>query len=259
MPKEKHQHTKAKKTPFQIPSELRPSRKHSLRHSENFGEVLVKFQSACTMSDAGQLREGGLGGKEAVNGPPSTEPDHEAKAEEAALLATALSDLRKRRDKPRKRLLAFSSVTGATRRMLNELGAIVTLFRDLKDIEKDVSAKYSEWLLVCGKNEADLEAEDNPLKPSVIDEEIEDVGKLVDKVEEAFKLVKQQYPEKQEVIDYLDFIDMAPIQLDLGRSQHQRSPSNSNVSEPAALGGGEEYLRAKIPILKRRLKIGSKL
>ena len=185
MPKEKHQQTKTKKTPYRVTSELNPSRRHSLRHAENFEEVLDKFQSVCTMSDAGQLREGGggLGGKEAVNGPPSIEPDHEAKAEEAALLATALSDLRKRRDKPRKRLLAFSSVTGATRRMLNELGAIVTLFRNLKDIEKDVSAKYSEWLLVCGKNEADLEAEDNPLKPSVIDEEIEDVGKLIDKVE----------------------------------------------------------------------------
>merc|ERR1719233_2282239 len=95
-----------------------------------------------------QQREdgGGLSGKDTVGGPPPKVPDHEATAQEAEVLATALSDLMERRDKPRKRLLAFSSVTGATRRMLNELGVIVSLYRELKDIEKDISAKYSEWL-----------------------------------------------------------------------------------------------------------------
>ena len=170
MPKEKHHQPKTKKTPYQASSDLKSSRKRSLRHADNFSEVLDKFQSACTMTDEEELRGGGggLDGKGTVGGPPPTVPDHEAIAEEAAALATALSDLRKRRDKPRKRLLAFSSVTGATRRMLNELGVIVSLFGELKDIEKDISAKYSEWLLVCGKNEDELEAENSPLKSPVL-------------------------------------------------------------------------------------------
>ena len=142
--------------------------------------------------------------------------------------------------------------------MVNELGVIVSLFTELKDIEREISEKYSEWLLVCGKSEAELEDADDPLKPSVMDTEIEDIGELLDKVVETFKKVKEQYPEKQEVLDYLDFLDTVPKQQDLGQKLNH-SPSGSVASESVALGRGEQYLKTKIPILIQEVENRFKL
>ena len=291
MPKQERHKDKSKRTPYQVdPEQKVTSRRASVRNAENFEEVLGKFESALIMGDkSSQVRPPGQGGvnnegnqvqpvlqaeqqgpqqvggiaagdlnaKSGEVAPPQPGQDHEegddTDLEEATTLANALTELRKRRVKPKKRLLAFSSVTGVSRRMLNELGVIVSLYREVKDIEREISDKYSEWLIVCGKDETVLEDENNPLKPSVMDKEIEDMGELVDKVEEAFKLVKNQYSEKQEVIDYLDFVEAVPKQLELGGLQHQ-SPAGSAVSESAALGRGEQYLRTKIPILKTEIE-----
>ena len=87
----------------------------------------------------------------------------------AQVEASTLTDLRKRSAKPKKWLSAFSKLAGLSRRMLNELSLIVSLFREFKYIERDISEKFSEWLLVCGKSETELEDENNPLKPSLID------------------------------------------------------------------------------------------
>ena len=121
------------------------------------------------------------------------------------------------------------------------------MYRDLKDIEKSISQTYSEWSLVCGKTEEQLENENHLLKPSLIDQEIDDIGNLIDKVEATFKSVKQQYPDKQEIIDYLDFVDSVPKQRD---SAHL-SPTHSGSSESAALGKGKQYLQKNSHFEKR--------
>ena len=298
MPKQERGKVKVKKSPYQVDPEekVAQKRKHSIRNAENFDEVLEKFKRVVTMGDEsseanspGQGNKadgGGGGGGGGVLGPSGNLPTsptnltnqaqhqgpHQQPAgaglvsgrdlDEAAIvavdLANALSALKTRRVKPRKRLAAFSSVTGVSRRMVNELGVIVSLFTELKDIEREISEKYSEWLLVCGKSEAELEDADDPLKPSVMDTEIEDIGELLDKVVETFKKVKEQYPEKQEVLDYLDFLDTVPKQQDLGQKLNH-SPSGSVASESVALGRGEQYLKTKIPILIQEVENRFKL
>ena len=87
-------------------------------------------------------------------GPGGSDSQHRDVGEEevdqaAQVEASTLTDLRKRRAKPKKRLSSFSNVAGPSRRMLNKLSVIVSLFREFKDIDREISEKYSEWLLVC--------------------------------------------------------------------------------------------------------------
>ena len=75
--------------------------------------------------------------------------------------------------------------------MLNELGEIVTRYKELEDIEREIAGKYRKWLVWCGKEQTELEQEENPLCPSIIDKEIDEAGELLYKVAETFNLVKQ--------------------------------------------------------------------
>ena len=98
--------------------------------------------------------------------------------------------------------------------MLNSLASTVTKFTTLQDYEKSYALLHDDWLLYCDKTEDQLEAEQHPLMPSVVEEDMENVGELIDKAKEVFKLVKEKYPREQVVIDHLDFVDHGH---DLGR------------------------------------------
>ena len=265
MPKQQ-KHTKSKNFPYKL------VRRASVRQAENFDELLEKFEGSVTMGDNGDVGDGGVqelvpkdpgkGGAD-KGGVPSKPPEvvsdkseavhDEAAQAEAATLANALGKLRARRVEIKKLLLSFSNATVVTRRMLNELGEIVTRYKELEDIEREIARKYRKWLVVCGKEQTELEQEENPLCPSIIDKEIDEAGELLDKVEEIFKLVKQKYTEKQAVIDYLDFVESDPKQLEKDKNSNA-SPTNSDMSQSAALGKGEEYLKTKIPILRKEVE-----
>ena len=245
MPKEELNSRSNKPAPYPVRSSS--SRRQSVRYAENFDQLVESFQSVINMG-------GGLENNSAPTDSPVNSVSNQGLVDnlnndqaEAENLANSIAELRLKREKPKQRLVAFSNVSVVSRRMLNEIGVIVSLYRELKDIEQRISQKFSEWLIVCGKTEDELENENCPLKPSLIDKEIDDIGILVDKVEST---VKQQYPEKQEVIDYLDFIDAVPKQ----RSSSHGSSVRSNSSESAALGKGKEYLQTKIPILKKEVQ-----
>ena len=252
MPKDETHYRSRKPSPY--PQRDTSNRRQSVRYAENFDDVLESCQRIINMTG----EESNLASNNAQGQPQNLNPESvkglgdslQNNPDEAENLAKLLTELRLKRDKPKRRLLAFSNVTGVSRRMLNEIGVIVNLYRDLKDIEKSISQTYSEWLLVCGKTEEQLENESHLLRPSLIDQEIDDIGNLIDKVEATFKSVKQQYPDKQEIIDYLDFVDSVPKQRD---SAHL-SPTRSGSSESAALGKGKQYLQKKIPILKKEVE-----
>ena len=100
------------------------TRKNSVRHAEYFDDLVEKFESI-KMSGTKEVDTSKVG---AVDKPPpqehSTETDKVANGAdkedtpEVESLVVLLTDLRKRREKPRRRLQAFSSVTGVSRTFL---------------------------------------------------------------------------------------------------------------------------------------------
>ena len=84
------------------------------------------------------------------------------------------------------------------------------------------------------------------LKPSLIAIKFDESGDVLDNVDIAFKAIKEKYGDKQEVIDYLDFIDK-PVKV-LSRDPSPVA-SDKSPSISVAVGKGEEYVRTKFPKL----------
>ena len=80
-----------------------------------------------------------------------------------------------------------------------------------------------------------MEEQSDPLRPSLIAAKFNESGEVLDKTDEAFKSIKEKYPAKQEVIDYLDFVDK-PVKAGSreGSLSSQKSPSVT-----VAVGKGE--------------------
>ena len=123
----------------------------------------------------------------------------------------------------------------------------VTLYTAIKDLDTQLEFLYSEFLDCCGLENEQLEAQSHVLRPSLVAEKFNESGEIIEKVEDAFKLIKQSYPDKQSLIDHLDFID-------IGISQTKIKPgcgsdvSDQDSSISVALGKGEEYLKSKLLI-----------
>ena len=153
------------------------------------------------------------------------------------------------RKKPLRLLNTFASCNSVSRQMLAAVQNKVTLYTAVKDLDTQLEYLYSEFLDCCGLDNEQLEAQSHELRPSLVAEKFNESGEIIDTVEAAFKLIKQSYPDKQSVIDHLDFID-------IGISQNRIKPScGSDVSDQdssisVALGKGEEYLKSKLPKLK---------
>ena len=152
--------------------------------------------------------------------------------------------LLKEREKPIRLLRTFASVNVVSRQMLAGVQNKVSLYTQLKDLDAKLDLLHSEWLDTCGKTVEDLESQNDVLRPSAIASAFEESGSVLDLVETAFKNIKEKYPEKQVVVDFLDFIDK-PLK-NLSREQ---SPSSQKSSVSVHSGKGEEYVRAKLPKL----------
>ena len=233
-----------------------PSRRNSVRKSEKFHELKEFFQEAVTMGDRDETiplppsthNSEASGSNEALhNSPPGYQaPPHNS--DDANAKAEAMKKIIEERVKPMRILAEFSKKTVVSRKMLAGIQSTVTIFTQLKDSDARFSILHSDWLDCCGKNEEQLEEEQNPLRPSEIDPKFEASGAVLDNAEEVFKLIKQQYPSKVEVIDYLDFVDKLPGPVNKGGSV--LGSQSDNRSETAGLGKGEQYVKDKIPKLK---------
>ena len=150
------------------------------------------------------------------------------------------------REKPIRILKQFASATVISRQMLAGVQNKVSLRNQLKDFDTRLDYLYSEWLDSLNVKPDQLETQVDELKPSLIAIKFDESGDVLDNVDIAFKAIKEKYGDKQEVIDYLDFIDK-PVKVfsrDPSPVASDKSPSIS-----VAVGKGEEYVRTKFPKL----------
>ena len=103
------------------------------------------------------------------------------------------------------------------------------------------------WILYCGKTDEELLG--HPLSQLAVDTMLEQSGNIIDRAEELFVKIKVQYPNKKEVIDYLDFVDK-PVENNQEDKGSSDSYSHRSQSVTVNLGRGVEYLKAKLPALK---------
>ena len=149
------------------------------------------------------------------------------------------------RQKPLRILKEFSKRSSVSRQALAGVANKVTLRQQIVDLDTQLDSKYYEWLDCCDKTSEDLESSDDPLRPSLIASKFEESGEILDKVDDLFKQIKGQYPEKQVVVDYLDFIDKAV------NEKTTEIPLHTHKSTSEGSSRGEEYIKAKLPKIRR--------
>ena len=137
----------------------------------------------------------------------------------------------------------FSKRSSVSRQALAGVGNKVTLRQQIVDLDTQLDSKYYEWLDCCDKTSEDLEGSDDPLRPSLIASKFEESGEILDKVDDLFKQIKGQYPEKQVVVDYLDFIDKAV------NEKTTEIPLHTHKSTSEGSSRGEEYIKAKVGVI----------
>ena len=204
------------------------SRRPSIRKLENFEAIREKF-NCLAMSN--QKENDGV-----------SDPVQRGSDELRADIIKLLAD----REKPIRILKQFASATVISRQMLAGVQNKVALRNQLKDFDTRLDYLYSEWLDSSNVKPDQLETQDDELKPSLIAIKFDESGDVLDNVDIAFKAIKEKYGDKQEVIDYLDFIDK-PVKVfsrDPSPVASDKSPSIS-----VAVGKGEEYVRTKFPKL----------
>ena len=210
-------------------SEKKPARRQSVRKLEAYDAVREFFVGLSLVPGDQGLSSG-------------VEPAADMSVEGAS--RDTIVALLKEREKPIRLLRTFASVNVVSRQMLAGVQNKVSLYTQLKDLDTKLDLLHSEWLDTCGKTVEELESQSDGLRPSVIASAFEESGSVLDLVETAFKNIKEKYPEKQVVVDFLDFIDK-PLK-NLSREQ---SPSSQKSSVSVHSGKGEEYVRAKLPKL----------
>ena len=95
-----------------------------------------------------------------------------------------------------------------SRQMLAGLQNKVTLYYRLKELDKCLDKLHTDWLDTLAESDIEkLETENDPLRPSLILSKFDESGEVIDNVESTFKKIKETYPDKQDVIDYLEFIE----------------------------------------------------
>lgn len=137
---------------------------------------------------------------------------------------------------------AFAKKETVTRMMVDNLRKEVENYNKLDDLDTKFADTYTDWIVCCGKSSDQLEQENHPWKPSVVEPMFDESGDLKDKVLSLFKKVKEQFPNNQKVINYLDFIDTVRVEgFDIAGSEGR--------SETVGVGKGDDYVKRKIPMV----------
>ena len=163
-------------------------------------------------------------------------------------LREAIQKILSDREKPLRLLKTFSNATMVSRQMLVGVQSKVALRTQVKELDVQLDYQHSEFLDVCGISVENLEDQNDPLRPSLIAAKFDESGDILDKVDEAFKKIKEKYPEKQEVIDFLDFIDK-PV-----HDKINDGSSDSHKTDSFSSNKGEEYVKAKLPKVKTEIE-----
>ena len=179
--------------------------------------------------------------------------NNQVEEEKAKTLATRIDDCIDNRAELLKYVESFSKKGKVSRKMLDALQEKVSDYDKLVDYDSRLAIDHDNWLVCCGVTEEQLEQESHRLRPSVIDPLFDHSGEIKDKVKELFKTIKEQYPKEQKVIDYLDFIDVRPTTLDGIDVTRSRVGSGGSRSETVGVGRGEDYIKKKLPKLKKEI------
>ena len=142
---------------------------------------------------------------------------------------------------------AFAKKETITRMMVDNLRKEVENYNKLDDLDSKFAENYTDWLVCCGKSSDQLEQENHPWKPSDMEPMFDVSGDLKDKVLSLFKKVKEQFPNVQKVINYLDFIDNVPVAGFDGAGSGGRS-------ETVGVGKGDDYVKRKIPMVQKEIE-----
>ena len=108
---------------------------------------------------------------------------------------------------PLRILKTFSKTSVVSRQMLVGVQCKVSLWTGVKDLDRQINLYHSKFLDICSIDSDELEKSADPLRPTLIDAKFEESRNILDKVDEAFKNIKEKYPDKQEVVDFLGFVD----------------------------------------------------
>ena len=167
------------------------------------------------------------------------------------ILQKLFDDLLTENDLAKKELQVFSKITNVTRRCLANVGHLVSNYYRLKDAEAKLAKVHSRFLIYCGKSEEALESENHALKSSYADSIFDEWGEILDNCKIAFKLVKDKYPESDMVVNYLDFVDGKTVAT---KVEKDGSVGSFNSSESAVVGKGEDYVKKKVPKIKKEIE-----
>ena len=209
-------------------------RKNSLRKLENFTEVLQQFQKL-SMSDKTEVGNRGAPNNSIQQPTLPTGPD-EIKAE--------LNKLIDDRAKPLRILNLFAKKGPVSRQMLTAVQNKVALYNEVKDLDIRLDYLHSEFLDCCGQTPEQLNEANDPLSPNKIEEKFTESGDILDRVEETFRAIKNAHPDKQVVIDHLEFLDKTE---NLNKTGADSIGSQESNPLSCAVGRGEEYIKGKLP------------
>ena len=247
-----------KKKPFgdRVEPYSTSKRKSSVRNLEEFEQVRDQFEKF-TMStisapvgsppghEASTLEQvqPGAGNKE-----DTVEKVTDNSGTDPAVLKQQILNILKQREEPLKLLENFTMNVVISRSKLTGLQNRVSYYNKLKDLDVKLDHFHAKWILYCGLSEEDLEKES--LGQAAIEAKLTESGEVIDKAEEMFEKIKVQYPERREVIDFLDFIEK-PI----AKNQVEKEDlDNVSPSVTVNFGRGMEYLQDKLPSLKTEVE-----
>ena len=139
-------------------------------------------------------------------------------------------------------LESFVAKASVTRREIVTLGDTVGIFTELNDLEVSLARQIKKLCEAANVTEAEAEASSVLIKPSTVDNVLENSAKILDSVMTKFKVIQDSYAESPQVIKYLDFI----TPTSLHRNACSEGDSKAALSNPSPSCGGIEGLRSKI-------------
>ena len=104
-------------------------------------------------------------------------------------------------------LKGFAVKENVTRREIVTIGDTVAAYTELNDIEVRVAREFKRLCEVANVTEAEAEASSALIKPSTIDNMLEESAKILTIVMSKFNAMKDSFPDSPQIITYLDFVN----------------------------------------------------
>ena len=148
----------------------------------------------------------------------------------------------------------FAETTVISRRVVNATGKAIEEFNKLLEYDKQLAEDYTEWLVVCGKSDEELNLENHEWCPQKIDPLFEEFDRVKVASEANFKQILTDYNDHLVVQDcYRNF--------KIGKASSAQPGWNvpflleTVPSGSVASGKGDEYVKRKVPEIVKELEL----